>query len=161
MEIEIPDEIFNRVRKSAEEEYNKIGRIRCPYFNDYVHFNSIGFEHLLFKDWNKTRTRVERYTRLRLLKLAPNIISKSHTLQDYDERKTFERQKTNSRWEKKVKLVRYYGFVAIINEARIKIIVKEIEGGAKFFYSLYPNWKVMNDNGQKRKQLYSGNLEND
>ncbi|KKT28040.1 MAG: hypothetical protein UW12_C0009G0001 [Parcubacteria group bacterium GW2011_GWF1_43_9] len=159
--MEISDEKFNKVRQIAEQEYNKIAKVRCPYFDDFVHFNTIGFEHLLFKEWNKTRTRVEQYMRLRLLKLAPAIITASHTLQDYDEKNVFVRQKTNSQWTQKMKLVKYYGFVAIINEARIKIIVKEIVGGAKFFYSLYPCWKVTKNNDQKRKILYTGNLELD
>ncbi len=61
-----------------------------------------------------------------------------------------------------MKVVRYYVFVAIINEARIKVIIKEIEGGVKFFYSLYPSWKVTLDiNGQKKKKFYSGDLESD
>lgn len=159
--MEIDDQKFNLVRSKAEEEYNKIGTIKCPYLNDLVHFNTIGFEHLLFKEWNKTRTRIEQYTRLRLLKLAPQIIAKSHTLQDYDERKLFVRQKINSRWEQRMKLVKYYGFVAIVNNARIKIIIKEIEGGAKIFYSLYPSWREVNESGVKKKMLYTGNLETD
>lgn len=141
--MEISDSKFDLVRKSAEEEYKKIKRVKCPYLNDYVHFNTVGFQHLLFKDWNKTRSRTEQYIRLKLIKLAPLVISKSHTLQEFDERKIFIRQNINSRWESRMKTVYYYVFVAIINEARIKIIVKEIEGGVKTFYSLYPSWKVI------------------
>jgi len=57
-------------------------------------------------------------------------------------------------------LVRYYVFVAIEKSVRLKIIIKEIEGGEKFFYSLYPSWKTTKDNPQK-KIFYSGNLEED
>ncbi|MFA4937571.1 MAG: hypothetical protein WC575_04810 [Patescibacteria group bacterium] len=160
--MEIDDQRFNLVRKRAEEEYEKIGKVKCPYLNDYVNFNTIGFQHLLFKDWNKTRLRTEQYIRLKLIKLAPLVISKSHTLQEFDECKIFIRQKINSRWESRIKIVRYYVFVAIINEARIKVIVKGIEGGGKIFYSLYPSWKVVVDvNGQKKKKFYSGDLESD
>ena len=45
---------------------------------------------------------------------------------------------------------------------RLKIIIQEIEGGVKFFYSLYPAWKVVkDDNGNQKKVCYSGNLETD
>ena len=153
--MDIPDSKFEDIRKKAEEEYEKIGKVRRPYLNDYVHFNTIGFQHLLFKNWNKTRLRTEQYIRLKLIKLA-------HTLQEYDERKNFVRQKINSRWETRMMIIRYYVFVAIINNARIKVIVKEIDGGAKLFYSLYPSWKVTVDiNGQKKKKFFSGNLELD
>lgn len=161
--MEIDNEKFKQIRKKAEQDYKKIGKIKCPYFNSDVHFDTKGFRHLLFKSWNKTRTRTEQYTRLRLLPLASEIISKSHTLQEYDERKLFVRQKINSRWEKKLKIVRYYIFVAIIKKkVRIKIIIKEIEGGTKFFYSLYPSWKIIKGNDSKqRKVFYSGDPETD
>ena len=113
--MEIPEEKFKTIREQAEEEYKNIDKIRCPYLNDEVHFNNEGFEHLLFKSWNRTRSRIEQYTRLRLLKLAPEILKKSHTLQEYDERKIFVRQKINSRWERRVKIVRYYIFLSLIH----------------------------------------------
>lgn len=53
-------------------------------------------------------------------------------------------------------------FVAIMDMIRLKVVIKEIEGGAKFFYSLYPSWRVIIDqNGLQRKILYSGDLEID
>lgn len=50
--------------------------------------------------------------------------------------------------------------VAIINRHRIKIIIKEIQGGKKFFWSLIPFWKTRKDamNGDK-KILHEGDLE--
>ena len=158
--MEISEEKFELVRKRAEDEYYKIIDVRCPYFGDVVHFNRVGFEHLLFKEWNKTRSRVEQYIRLKLLPLAPAVLSKSHTLQEYDERKIFVRQKINAQWGSRMKLVRYYVFVAIVNDARIKVIVKEIEGGSKIFYSLYPSWKVIVDgNGARKKKFFTGDPE--
>jgi hypothetical protein len=160
--MEIEDKKFDIARQKAEEEYGKIGKVFCPYLGSDVNFNTEGFQHLLFKDWNRTRTRIEQYVRLRLLKLAPQVISKSHTMQEFDERKMFVRQKINSRWESRMKNVRYYVFIAIINQARIKVVVKEIDGGARFFYSLYPSWKVEKlIDGTRRKKFYSGDLEHD
>ncbi len=72
------------------------------------------------------------------------------------------RQKLKLGWESRLRLVRYYVFVAIINEARLKVIVKEIDGGKPFFYSLYTSWKVVVDvNGQKRKKFFTGDPETD
>lgn len=164
MAIEIDDEKFEKVRKEAEEHYQSIGTVRCPYLQGEVHFNSEGFEHLLFKTWNRTRKQVEQYVRLKLLPIAVKIIQKSHTLQEYDERRMFVRQKINSRWEQRAKLVRYYVFIAIdtTRNVRLKAVVKEIAGGEKFFWSLYPSWRVATDSaGQQRKVFYSGDLETD
>lgn len=158
--MEIDNEKFDKIKKEADNYYKSIGFVRCPYLNDDVHFNRKGFEHLLFKEWNKTRTKIEQYTRLRLLQLAPEIIRKSHTLQEYDGRNVFVRQKINSRWENRLKLVRYFVFIAIVKDARLKIVVKEIEGGQKFFYSLYPSWRVVKDDGgNNRKVFYSDDPE--
>ncbi len=79
--MEFSDDKFERIKKDAEDFYGAIIKIKCPYLKDEVHFNTEGFQHLLFKDWNKPRTRFEQYTRLRLIKLAPEIIKISHTLQ--------------------------------------------------------------------------------
>ena len=165
--MEVDKDRFAMIRARAEEEYAKIGAVRCPYLQDEVHFNRIGFEHLLFKEWNKTRSEVEQYNRLKLLRLAPLILSKSHTLQEFDERKIFVRQKinvqkSNARWESRLMSVCYYVFVAIIDNVRVKVIVKEIEGGSKFFYSLYPSWKVtINVKGERKKKLFAGDPETD
>lgn len=98
--------------------------------------------------------------RLKFLNIAPEIIKKSHTLQEYRELKNFERQKINSRWERRMVAVKYYAFVAIIDKRWIKIIVKEIEGGKKFFWSICPYWKQkMNSDGTKQKILHEGDLE--
>jgi len=164
MGIEISEKKFKRTREEAEKQYKQIKTVWCPYLQSKVHFNSEGFEHLLFKSWNRTRSRVDQYVRLRLFPIAVKIIRKSHTLQEYDECRMFVRQKINSRWENRAKMVRYYVFIAIDKDrnVRLKVIIKEIEGGSKFFYSLYPSWRVTTDiNGSQRKVFYSGNLETD
>ncbi|MBI4224837.1 MAG: hypothetical protein HY617_00755 [Candidatus Sungbacteria bacterium] len=156
------EEKFKQCREDAEKYYRTITTVWCPYLQDNVHFNAEGFEHLLFKSWNKNRSQAEQYTRLRLLHLAPDVVSKSHTLQEYDERPLLVRQKINSRWEQRMKIVRYYVFVAIIKTIRLKIVVKEIEGGNKFFYSLYPAWRIEKKlDGNNKKIFYSGNPEED
>lgn len=52
--------------------------------------------------------------------------------------------------------------MAIINGHRVKVIVKEIEGGKKFFWSLIPFWKTrkIEKMGNKYKKiLHEGDLE--
>jgi len=77
-------------------------------------------------------------------------------LQEFDERNIFVRQKINSRWEKRLKTVRYYVFIAFLKEYnfRLKIIIKEIEGGQPFFWSVYPSWKVIKNINKKNKKIF-------
>lgn len=162
--MEIDDEKFEKIKGEAKEFYRQLDKVRCPYLDTEINFNSEGFEHLLTKSWNRGRSHVEQYMRLRLLPKVVEIIKKSHTLQEYDERKIFVRQKINSRWEKHAKNVKYYVFISLIIEKgiRFKIIIKHIEGGEPFFWSIYPSWRIEKDsNGNKKKISYTGNLEED
>lgn len=152
---------FKEIKKESIIFYNELKQVKCPYFqNENVSFNSKGMKHLKFKSWNKTRSVKDQYMRFKLLKYAPEIIKKSHTLQELCERKSFERIQTNSRWEQKVVDVTYYGFVAILNDIRIKVIIKETKGGEKYFWSIIPCWKqdkaILN-----KKILHVGDLEKD
>ena len=66
-------------------------------------------------------------------------------------------------WQKILKLITYYEFIAVMeshgSKVRVKLIVKEIEGGEKFFYSLIPFWGT--DKATGRRIIHSGNPEND
>ena len=160
--IKIDPVKFNKVKQEVRRYYKSINKIKCPYLKDEVHFNVKGFQHLLSKSWGRGRAKIEQYTRLRLFPLAVKIISKSHTLQEYDKREILIRQNINSKWQNRKKVARYYVFIAIIKNVRLKVIIKEIEGGVKFFYSLYPSWKVIKDHNKNQKKVfYSGNLEVD
>lgn len=161
MDIDI--EKFKKIKEEAEKFYKEIGEVYCPYFQETVSFNAKGLDHIKFGEWNKARPIKQQYMRLKLLKLAPQVIKKSHTLQELHETKRFERQKINSRWENRMITVRYYGFVAITDNLRtkIKIILKEVEGGKKFFWSIIPFWKARKDeiDNQYKKILHNGDLE--
>lgn len=53
----------------------------------------------------------------------------------------------------------YYEFIAVIENIRVKVIVKHVEGGEKFFWSIIPFWRV---NGEASKRiLHTGNIEED
>lgn len=123
-------------------------------------FNAKGLDHIKFKEWNKARVVEDQYLRLKFLHLAPRVLEKSNTLQEFRETRNFERQKINSRWESRLVFVKYYAFIAIFEEIRIKIIVKQIEGAKKIFWSICPYWRQKrNYDGKIKKALYDGDLE--
>ena len=148
--MEIPKARLDEVKAEAERRYKAVGSLYCPYFEDEVHFSNEGFEHLLFKRRNRPRPGIEQYTRLRMLPLAQEVIRKSHTLQEHSRQVTIIRQQSSNQWNKRPKWVNYYVFVAIVRPlVRIKVVVREIEGGSKHFYSLFPAWRVESDAGGK------------
>ena len=149
---------FEKAKVYAEEYYSKIGEIYCPYFQEKIAFNAMGLEHLKFKGRNRARSPLDQYVRLRLISLASEIISKSHTLQGLLERKNFEREKTQGKWQSTLRQISYYEFVAVIKRTRVRVIVKQVEAGRKYFWSIIPFWKM--DSIGNRK-LHNGNPEED
>jgi len=156
-------EKFEKVKETAEITYKAIGEVYCPYLKDTVAFNAKGLDHIKFKQWDRARNIQDQYVRLRLIEIAPRILKDSHTLQDFFEINRMERQKINSRWEVRSIKVTYYGFIAILNGHRVKVIVKEVAGGKKFFWSLIPFWKTRSkpEDGINKKILHEGDLETD
>ncbi len=151
---------FNKAKTDAEKFYKNIGKVYCPYLKDNVSFNTKGLDHIKFSGWNKTRLLKDQYIRLRLLQLAPKIIRESHTLQEFFKTIRQERRKINGVWEINFTETTFYGFVAVINKCRVKIIVKEISGGKKYFWSIIPFWKNRRYNdGMNKKILHEGELE--
>lgn len=90
-------EKFKKVKKEAEKTYKDFDKTLCPYLKEKVNFNSKGLDHIKFKRWNYTRSIDDQYMRLKLIKYAPKIIEKSHTLQGYSEMSEFEHKKINNR----------------------------------------------------------------
>ena len=153
--LEFTDEEFDQVRREAEQLFFGIGKIQCPYFQDRVHFNTEGFRHLLFKQWNRGRDRRDQFIRRKHLARAPEILRLSRTVQGIQETTAWERRRRHGRWENDLIAVSYYEFVAVLNSRRFKVIVKRLPGGERIFWSLVPFWRR---NEQGKRQLHSGDL---
>jgi len=122
-------EKYRLLKSIAVRNYEKIGQIYCPYFHESVHFNSIGIEHILFRHRDNRRPERDQYPRLKVLYLAPAIISLSHTLQSYG-----VRIENNT-------MVRYYVFSALLNTRTTIVVVRQVGNGSKHFFSLMPDWR--------------------
>ena len=157
MNINLSD--FEEIKKKGEETYKNISEVFCPYLNDKVSFNSQGIEHLKFKRREKTRLIQDQYMRLKLIHLAPEVLKNSKTVQGILETKKFERVRVSSRTDNVLKLVNYFEFIAVIKRNRVKVIVKQIDGGNLFFWSIIPFWG-MNENTMTRI-LHDGTPEED
>ncbi|TSC84798.1 MAG: Uncharacterized protein G01um101413_182 [Parcubacteria group bacterium Gr01-1014_13] len=139
MEVELQKLAEIRVR--TEEEYKKIGSVFCPYLKKQIAFNAKGLEHIKFKGRNKARSNVDQYIRLRSLPIAKIIIESSHTLQGYQERNEMVMIK-KKKWGTIMKPVKYYEFVAVLKNVRLRVIVKQVEGGELHFWSIIPFWRM-------------------
>lgn len=152
-------EDFEKIKIEAEKFYDTIKEVSCPYFSEKIAFNAKGIKHLKFKDDQRARPQIDQYARLKLIHLAPEVLKLSRTVQGISEKRKMEPQKTNSRWEYVMRLVRHYEFIAVLQNIRVKVIVKEVEGGDKHFWSVIPFWGI--DKETSKRVLFSGNPEFD
>lgn len=150
---------FDAVKDKGENFYKILGDIYCPYLRRKVSFNTQGLEHLKFKRRDRARSIADQYMRFKLIHLAPEILKSSHTLQGILETKKFERIRINNRTDHILKPVNYYEFISVIKRNRVKVIVKQIDSGEVFFWSLIPFWR-MNENTMNRI-LHDGLPEED
>lgn len=150
---------FERVRHDAEEFYGSVGEVKCPYFREAIPFNARGWRHILFKSDQQARSHEEQYSRLKLIRLAPEVLRESCTVQGIWETKKIEVMNVNSRWDRLLKHTTYWEFIAVLKGVRVKVIVKQVEGGRKHFWSIIPFWGI--DKVANRRILHSGDPEYD
>ncbi|MFA6006697.1 MAG: hypothetical protein WC764_03155 [Candidatus Paceibacterota bacterium] len=150
---------FELVKEKGEAFYKSVGEVYCPYLKAKVSFTAAGLEHLKFKRHEKPRNIEDQYMRFKLLSLAPEILKASHTLQGIQETKKFERVRMHGRTESILKLVTYYEFIAVVKRNRVRVILKQIESGQYFFWSLIPFWGM--NEITKSRILHDGVPEED
>lgn len=103
------------------KKYKNFEPVLCPYINDKVYFTKSGFKHLLWKSGVPRSSYVIR-ERLKIVHIAPEILSKSGTLQEYeDEGKEF------------------LCFIAIVQEKKYKVVITKSGEGIYRFVSIIPN----------------------
>ena len=107
----------------------------------------------------KTRLEKDQYMRFKLINLAPEVLKLSHTVQGILETQKFERIRVKGRTDTILKPVRYFEFIAVIKRNRVRIIVKQIEDGQKFFWSIIPFWGMNME--RMSRILHSGIPEED
>lgn len=149
---------FVDLRISAEESYKKIVEVFCPALKSKVAFNAMGLDHIKMKRWNHARERKDQFIRLKYLHLVPEIVKTSRTIQGKKSGNKIERIKINSRWDQKMVLVTYYEFISIVNECRLRIVIKQIDNGPLYFWSIVPYWRQGDGGGKK---MFEGNPEED
>jgi len=153
---------YKQAKNKAYREYKKIGKIYCPYFKTKVAFNSHGFRHMIYKSQKNKRDKKSQQMRFKLFPKAVMLLKTTTTIQELDSYKSKLYIKRYGVRKRRVKLVRYYGFIAIISGWKIKVIVKKIGHGQPFFWSVIPNWVTSKKQDKGKRFInYTGNLEED
>ena len=153
---------YDKMREDAHNFYQKIGIIRCPALNNEpVHFTAEGLNHLVYKSSRSERNRNDQITKFKLLSKAKTIIGITTTYQEYDESLTTVRRKRFKKIVQESATVKYWGFVAIIQNFRVKVIVRQIGNGQRHFWSVIPAWLTNHYRDIKLISQAKGNLAED
>ena len=117
-------------KQDFEKQYQKIGRIYSPFFNEEIDFNYWGWNHLLKSGEGKPRIEKEFLNRFELLQIACVLLTKKFPPVEYSCRK----YSTNF-------CVEFYSFIyAYCNENneeyRLKVVIRQKTDTSKHFYSL-------------------------
>jgi hypothetical protein len=128
-------------KEKVEEFYKSVGKVYCPYFQKNVIFTSEGFHHLQFSGGIQRKPQ-EISLKLRLLKFAPKIIKNSGTIQEHRKTMYTIGKEKKSDGSREMKVVEFWGLVAICgenrNELRVKVILRKVGDGEIHFWSVMP-----------------------
>lgn len=153
---------YEKSKQDSHNFYQNIKSLRCPALNnELIHFNAEGFNHLVYKRGRGERSRNDQITRFKLLSRAKTVLEITTTYQEYDEGLTDVRKKRFKKIINESTTVRYWGFVAIIRDFRVKVIVRQIGNGQKNFWSVIPAWNTNQYRGIKIVSQAKGNLSDD
>ena len=92
-----------------------------------------------------------------MLPRAIQLIGRTTTYQEYEEfLKEFEVKLLKKR-ERHTKTVKYWGLIAIIDDRKIKVILRKIGNGKVHFWSVIPAWVTNKVRDQKFISTMKGN----
>jgi hypothetical protein len=77
---------YDQIRSKAAKLYSTFNTVVCPALGKSVHFNSLGFNHLIYNAPKQMRDKGAQILRFDMLEKARFIISTSTTCQEYEEK---------------------------------------------------------------------------
>lgn len=152
---------YENLRRDTGVWFQTLKPTHSPALNELVHFTSEGFEHIVYKRARAERERSSQVMRFKLLPRAVTLIGLSTTFQEYEETaKQFEVKRHKKRLMES-KLVRYWGMIAIIENRKIKVIIRKIGNGKLHFWSIIPAWTTNKYRDTKFVSTMKGSPEED
>ena len=153
---------YERKKAEARTFYSSFVKVVCPALgNEPVYFTSEGFNHLVYRGPKKERDQRVQIMKFELLGKAKKILEISTTFQEYEESFKYIRIQKYGKSVYNNVIFRMWGFVAMINIFRVKVVVKKVGNGKMEFYSVIPAWITRHYRDIKLIETSKGNLENE
>ena len=121
---------MKKYKNQIKKIFDQHKEIECPAFpNETIIFNAKGINHLIYKG---SRSRREKSRILTNIRLLPEAIKILQLMPFAQEENSYIRDKVN---------YRFWIFEAVIENRRIKVIVRQVGNGRKHFWSVIPAWR--------------------
>ncbi|MEK7591806.1 MAG: hypothetical protein AAB508_00250 [Patescibacteria group bacterium] len=151
---------YEKAKQAAYTYYLQIKPVFCPHLKQNVSFNGKGFWHIVFRSQDKKREESGQILRFRLLSKSVKLVSHTATLQEYDSYTGELPVRDHGKKIIKVITLDFYGYIAIIDGWKIKVIVRKDGNGKPYFWSVIPNW-VTNKKRDGKYLHFTGDLKED
>lgn len=133
----------------------------CPALDEKVHFTAEGFNHLVFSRKKVQRDHSVQVARFRLLESAIRLIGLTSTHQEFEE----TNKSMEVKWQKKRMIrsvpIRYWGIIAIVQNRKIRVVLRKVGTGNIHFWSVMPDWITTKRRDIKFMTTMRGNPEED
>jgi hypothetical protein len=132
---------YQKSKEAAQELYNNINSVFSPALQVKITFPAEGFSHIIFKNHHSLREESSQILRFKLLPLAKKLIEISTTFQEFEKTIGEFIFKKHKKKIKECRAVKYWGLIAIIDNQKIKVIIRKIgDNGGLTFWSVIPAW---------------------
>ncbi|MFH1601460.1 MAG: hypothetical protein ABIB61_00705 [Candidatus Shapirobacteria bacterium] len=123
-------EFLKKYKNQIKKIFKETGCVACPAFPDEkIIFNAKGVNHLIYKGSRSRRERNRIQTNVRLLPRAIKLLRLMPFAQE------------ESYYIKNDITYRFWAFEAVIDDRRIKVIIRQVGQGKKHFWSVIPAWR--------------------
>jgi hypothetical protein len=127
---------YGKAKEKAKKTYSGIGAIKCPALGgDHIFFGRFGFNHLIRKG-RIPRTRNEQKRRFTLIPHIEKILKNPKAIIVY--RKETIKEKVDRHGQKILieSVAHFWAFVEKIEDCNVKVVIRQLEGGDKHFFSI-------------------------
>lgn len=125
-----PAQIKHLYKKRIKIIFRQTKEISCPAFNgEKISFNAKGINRLIYKGSRSRRDAKRINTNIRLLPRAIKLLKLSIFWQ---EETYYIKDNVN---------YKFWAFEAVVDNRRIKVIVRQVGKGRKHFWSVIPAWR--------------------
>lgn len=120
------DELKQKARNFFQENSN----VKCPAFpKEKVYLNARGLQHLFYKGSRSKRDLKRIAKNIELLPRAVQLLKLMPLPQEEDSYRAHGQK------------YKFWAFEGVVENRRIKVVVRQIGTGRKHFYSVIPAWR--------------------